>query len=86
MSGLDHHLKELRKLIEEYHAGSIVYHKASGKKCIVTGWMLTGGWEKLLQLDYGDDAGRVMDNDFCFSTTKPSEEDGDEWKDGLERS
>lgn len=80
-------IKELTKLANEYPGGSVLYHKASGKKCIVTGWMLTGGGECLLQLDYGDDAGRVMDNDFCFSSRKPSEEDGDEWKDGgLEKS
>lgn len=69
------------RLKEEYPAGTVVFQKATKTPGVVCGWVLSGGGEVLLHVDYGEDIGRLVENDFCMTAIK-SQEDGDEWKDG----
>ena len=77
-------MSAINKLKEEYPAGSMVYHKASGAAGVVIGWGIRAQGDLILIVDTGVDGWQIEDPT-TMSATK-QREDGEDWKDGLERS
>lgn len=74
----------LSPLVAEWPVGSMVYDRITGKKGMVMGYQCVAPLLAQLRVDYGD-GGMTSELPMSLTTTKPAEEDGDEWKEGAER-
>lgn len=77
-------IQKLNKLRSEFPRYSHVWHKADGRRGLVTGWLLQADHSVRLRVDYGE-AGAVYEYPGTVSTTKlVADTPGDEWKDCLD--
>ena len=74
-------LARLGALMEEWPAGQVVFHRADGRRGVVSDWILCGQGNVMLMVDYGA-SGMEPEEPGSFQATTPGTEDGDEWRDG----
>lgn len=74
-------LKRLGKLMTQFPEGTIVWHRADGRRALVYGWELFGNGEVLLRVDFG--RGNVSSEmPLAVSRSKLHLDEGEEWKGG----
>jgi hypothetical protein len=74
-------LEPLNRIISEFPPGSIVYHRATGKMGIVTEYRIDGQCSVGITVAFDHDSNSMTCYPYELTGTKPSREDGDEWKD-----
>lgn len=75
--------KAFESLVENYPAGTQLYHRTSGDGAIVIGWIQRAGGEALLLLDYSPDKSLEFGNPLVWTTKKPNL-DPEPWQEGGE--
>ena len=73
-------LQRLRAVMEEWPVGTVVYHRADGRRGVIAGHSVYETGDVLVRVDYGA-GGWQNEMALCLSATRPGTEDGDEWRD-----
>lgn len=73
-------LESLNRIIMEFPPGSIVYHRATSKKGIITEYSIDGNSSVALTVAFDHQNNSMRCYPYELSGIKPPEEDGDEWK------
>lgn len=78
-------LKELKAVMTHWPEGSRVWHRGSGQRGVVIGWLVSAGNVILIDVDYGNKGGITKELTCVLSGVPVSDgTDGEEWKDGEE--
>lgn len=72
-------LARLRALMEEWPCGSVVYHRADGKRGVIGGHVVHDQGDVGLRVDYGADSWST-ETASHVTTTRPGDDSGDDWR------
>lgn len=74
-------LNRQRVLLQEWPLGSVVWHRACGRRGVLMGVFALLDGEVGFRVDYGA-SGWASEKPASLTATKPSDDEGDDWKTG----